>query len=125
MQVAAALGGPATLVLDAVGVTRSVQDAVECSTWGAVIVLVGMGSPELAVSAYGISTQERSLVGSFCYSREEFAATAAWVGTRPDGVDRLVDGRVGWDGAPASFEALARGTSPASKILVFPKGPPA
>lgn len=123
-QVTKALGGPATLVLDAVGVSASVRDAVACSTWGATVVLVGMGAPDLAVPAYGISTQERSLVGSFCYSREEFADTAVWVGTRPDGVDLLVDGRVGWDGAPASFEALAKGTSQASKILVFPQGAP-
>lgn len=121
-QVAAALGGEATLVLDAVGLSASVRDAVACSGLGATVVLVGMGSPELEVQAYAVSTQERSLVGSFCYSATEFADTAAWVGTQPQGLDRLIDGRVGWDQASESFDALARGTSSASKILVFPQG---
>jgi hypothetical protein len=30
---------------------------------------------------------------------------------------------VGWEGAPQSFDDLARGRSTASKILVFPQGP--
>ena len=124
-QVAAALGGPATLVVDAVGVTATVADALAVSGLGSRIVLVGMGSPQLDLAAYAVSTGERSLIGSFTYSAAEFAETAAWVGSVPDGVDSLVDGRVGWDGAPGSFDDLARGRSAASKILVFPQGPPA
>ena len=122
--VAEALGGPATLVVDAVGVTRTVADAFAASALGGRIVLVGMGSPQLDLAAYAISTGERSLIGSFTYSPAEFAETAAWVGTIPDGIGSLIDGRVGWDGAPQSFDDLARGRSTASKILVFPQGPP-
>ncbi len=65
------------------------------------------------------------LIGSFCYSAGEFAETAAWVGSVPEGIDSLIDGRVGWDQAPQSFDDLARGRSRASKILVFPGGVPA
>ena len=54
--VAAALGGPATLVVDAVGVTRTVADAFAASALGGRIVLVGMGSPQLDLAAYAIST---------------------------------------------------------------------
>ena len=122
--VTAALGGPATLVVDAVGVTRTVADALAASALGGRIVLVGMGSPQLDLAAYAISTGERSLIGSFTYSPAEFAETAAWVGTVPDGIGSLIDGRVGWEGAPQSFDDLARGRSTASKILVFPQGPP-
>ncbi|MET1005054.1 MAG: alcohol dehydrogenase catalytic domain-containing protein [Propionibacteriaceae bacterium] len=122
--VAAALGGPATLVVDAVGVSRTVADALAASGLGARIVLVGMGAPQLDLAAYALITEERSLIGSFTYTAAEFADTAAWVGTRPDGVESLIDGRVGWDGAPQSFDDLARGRSTASKILVFPQGAP-
>ncbi|HSU36787.1 MAG TPA: alcohol dehydrogenase catalytic domain-containing protein [Propionibacteriaceae bacterium] len=118
------LGGPATLVVDAVGISRTVADALAASDLGARIVLVGMGSPQLDLAAYAISTGERSLVGSFTYSPAEFAETAAWVGTVPDGIASLIDGRVGWEGAPQSFDDLARGRSTASKILVFPQGVP-
>ncbi len=122
--VAAELGGPATLVIDAVGISATVADAVAASDLGARIVLVGMGSPRLDLAAYAISTEERTLVGSFCYSAREFADTAAWVGTVPDGIELLIDGRVGWDGAAQSFDDLARGRSQASKIMVFPRGVP-
>ena len=123
--VADRLGGPATLVVDAVGLSPTVADAMAASGLGSRIVLVGMGSPRLELSAYALSTEERALIGSFTYSATEFADTAEWVGTVPDGIDALIDGRVGWEGAPQSFDDLARGRSTASKILVFPQGPPA
>ena len=123
--VADRLGGPATLVVDAVGLSPTVADAMAASGLGSRIVLVGMGSPRLELSAYALSTEERALIGSFTYSAAEFADTAEWVGTVPDGIDALIDGRVGWEGAPQSFDDLARGRSTASKILVFPQGPPA
>jgi threonine dehydrogenase-like Zn-dependent dehydrogenase len=122
--VAAELGGPATLALDAVGISRTVADALAASGLGSRIVLVGMGSPRLDLDAYALSTAERSLIGSFTYNAAEFADTAEWVGTVPEGIDALIDGRVGWEGAPQSFDDLARGRSKASKILVFPQGPP-
>ena len=42
-------------------------------------------------------------------TRREFAQTAEWVGTGPDGMETLIDGRVVWDGAPESFDELATG----------------
>jgi threonine dehydrogenase-like Zn-dependent dehydrogenase len=122
--VAGSLGGSPTLVVDAVGISQTVSDALAASSLGARIVLVGMGSPQLELSAYAVSTAERALIGSFTYNAAEFADTAEWVGTVPDGIDALIDGRVGWEGAPQSFDDLARGRSTASKILVFPQGPP-
>ena len=112
------------MVVDAVGISQTVADALAASSLGSRIVLVGMGSPQLNLAAYTLSTAERSLIGSFTYSAAEFADTAEWVGTVPEGIDALIDGRVGWDGAPQSFDDLARGRSSASKILVFPQGPP-
>jgi threonine dehydrogenase-like Zn-dependent dehydrogenase len=122
--VAERLGGPATLVVDAVGVSPTVADAFAASGLGSRIVLVGMGSPRLELSAYALSTEERSLIGSFTYTAAEFVQTAEWVGTVPEGIGELIEGRVGWEGAPQGFDDLARGRSSASKILVFPHGPP-
>lgn len=119
------LGEQPSLVIDAVGIPTTVTAALGVAALGARIVLVGMGSPQLDLAAYAISTQERSLIGAFTYTAAEFADTAAWVGSRPDGIEKLIDGRVGWDGAPQAFDDLARGTTEASKILVFPQGVPA
>ncbi|WP_232662060.1 zinc-dependent alcohol dehydrogenase [Pseudonocardia sp. TRM90224] len=123
-DVAGALGGPATLVLDAVGSTASIAGAVAHSALGARIVLVGMNAPRIDLPAYAVSTEERTLIGSFCYSAQEFRETAQWVGTRPAGLERLVDGRVDMAGAPGAFTSLADGSALNSKVLVYPHGVP-
>jgi threonine dehydrogenase-like Zn-dependent dehydrogenase len=120
--VRAALGGDPTLVVDAVGGSRTLATAFGCAPVGSTVVLVGMGAPTLDVAAYEISTKERSVVGSFCYSAAEFRDTVQWAATAPDALATLIEGRTDLEGGPASFEALARGTDPASKVLVFPNG---
>jgi threonine dehydrogenase-like Zn-dependent dehydrogenase len=117
-----AFGGPATLVLDAVGSTASMQVAIDCTAFGTRIVLLGMNTPRLELPAYAISTEERTVLGSFCYTPAEFDDTARWVGTAPEVLAGLVDGHVDLPGAPAAFDELARGASSASKILVHPHG---
>jgi threonine dehydrogenase-like Zn-dependent dehydrogenase len=124
-QVRQTFGAPATLVFDAVGVSATVKDAIECSALGARIVLVGMGSPTLELPAFPISTEERTLIGSFCYSRSDFRETAAWTEGAREVLGRLIEGRVDLEGAPSAFTELARGTSEASKVLVYPQGVPA
>lgn len=118
----AALDGEPTLVVDAVGSPQTLAAAFACAPIGTTVVLVGMGAPMLDVAAYEISTKERSVVGSFCYSAAEFRDTARWAAGVPDRLATLIEGRTDLDGGPASFEALARGTDPASKVLVFPQG---
>jgi threonine dehydrogenase-like Zn-dependent dehydrogenase len=113
------LGGPATVVLDAVGSSGSLAGALAASAPGARVVLVGMNAPQVTLEAYAVSTYERSILGSFCYSAGEFRETADWVATAPPGLARLIDGRVGLAGAPAAFAGLADGTLDASKVLVF------
>lgn len=116
-----ALGGPPSVVVDAVGTGASLDSALMAAAPGTTIVLVGMGEADLRLRAYEVSTQERSIVGSFCYSWEEFRATARWVGTAPDELGQLIDGRVDLAGSADAFTGLARGDNPASKILVLPQ----
>lgn len=121
----AQFGGGPGLVVDAVGVAATLQTAFAVAPLGATVVLVGMGEPTLELSAFEVSTKERSLVGSFCYSAEEFRATAEWVGGAPAQLAALVEGRVGLDGAADEFSRLAKGTDSLSKVLVMPQGVPA
>ena len=83
-------------------------------------MLVGMGSPQTGAFRVRVEHRGASADRVLHLQRCEFADTAEWVGTVPDGIGALIDGRVGWDGAPQSFDDLARGRSAASKILVFP-----
>jgi threonine dehydrogenase-like Zn-dependent dehydrogenase len=117
-----ALDGEPTLIVDAVGSPQTLAAAFACAPIGTTVVLVGMAVPTLDVASYEISTKERSVVGSFCYSAAEFRDTAKWAATVPEALDTLIEGRTDLAGGPASFEALARGTDPASKVLVFPQG---
>jgi threonine dehydrogenase-like Zn-dependent dehydrogenase len=120
-SVTSALGGPPTVVVDAVGLSATVDAAFEVAPLGATIVLVGMGAVELAVRAYEVSTKERVVVGSFCYTADEFRATARWAGTAPAALGVLIEDRTDLDAAGAAFTELARGQNPASKVLVLPQ----
>lgn len=112
-------GAAPDLVVDAVGSTTSLRDSLVCAPPGAAVVLVGMGMPDVSVPAYEISTKERSIVGSFCYTPAEFRDTALWAGTVPTALSNLIDERVSLSDAPAAAERLARGTWQASKVLVY------
>lgn len=120
---AEAFGGqPPSLVVDAVGSSRSLGDALAACAVGERVVLVGMHEPQVTVPAYAVSIEERALIGSYCYTGDHFRETATWVATAPPALARLVEGRVGLAEAPGAFEALAKGTDGASKVLVFPAG---
>lgn len=119
------LGGRPTLALDAVGAEETAGQALGVTALGARIVLVGMHAPRMALPAYSLSTQERSLIGSFCYTADEFTRTALWVAGTETDLSVLIEGRVDLSGAARSFTALARGEDQASKVLVHPRGVPA
>lgn len=117
------VGGTPTLVVDAVGTSTTTSAALEICVEGGRVVLVGMHSPQVTLPAYALTTAERSLLGSYCYSRTHFSEVVAWVrGADPTVLDRLVEGRVGLDDAPAAFERLASGTDASSKVLVLMAG---
>lgn len=116
------LGGKPTLALDAVGAEETVADALAATELGARIVLAGMHEPRPSIPAYAVSTGERALIGSFCYSAGEFAQTAEWVAATDLDLSVLVEGHVSLDEAPGAFTALASGEDQASKVLVHPRG---
>lgn len=118
--VADLLGGPPTLVVDAVGSTGTLRAALDIAAPGGRIVLVGMAAPTVELAAYAISTGERSLLGSFSYDPAEFADTAAWTGAHAAELTPLIEARVRLDEAPDTFRDLAQGTLSASKVLVYP-----
>jgi threonine dehydrogenase-like Zn-dependent dehydrogenase len=124
-EIVAMLGRQPTVVIDAVGTSQTLQRAFDVAALGARIALVGMGAPRVELSAYAISTQERTVVGSFGYDEAAFRETAEWVATHVAELEPLVDTRVDLAAAPEIFRALANHELAASKVLVFPAGPPA
>lgn len=117
-QVHKVFGSAADVAIDAVGISQTVGDALAATRLGGTVVLVGMGAPQLEVSAFEISTAERRIVGSFTYSAQDFVDAAEWVGQHVDAVSPLVSSVVTPRQAQEAFSALAAGEGPAGKILV-------
>lgn len=113
------LGGPATLVVDAVGIRATVADAFAHSVRGARVVLVGMGAVELGIAPYGISTGERTLIGSYCYSREHFRSTADWVSEGHPELDLLIERTDPLAEGAEAFRGIADGTALTNKVLLL------
>ena len=113
------LGAPPTVVIDAVGITPSLQAALEVSDHHARISIVGMGSAKLDVDSYAISTGERSVMGSYCYSDEHFAEAAAWVGAGQSLLDDLVGRTWRLEQAHEAFTDLIEGELPMGKSMVL------
>ena len=117
-QVVAAIGQPASAAVDAVGATGSLADCLSATVPGARVCLVGMATPRLEISAFDISTAERTLLGSFTYSSTDFAQALAGLAAAPGAADSLISRTVTLPEAPATFTALAAGDGTPGKVLV-------
>lgn len=117
-QVRQLLDGLASVAVDAVGTEQTVAAALGSVRSGAMVCLVGMGAPQFVLPAYQVSTEERSLVGSFTYSARDFRDAAHWVSGAPTELGDLISRQVRLDDGPQAFADLARGDGTAGKVLV-------
>jgi threonine dehydrogenase-like Zn-dependent dehydrogenase len=117
-QVRAELGGPADVAFDAVGLTATIADALDATRLGGAVCLVGMGTPRVELDAFAVSTMERSLVGSFTYSADDFRAAVDLVAGAPEVASALISRIVPLGQAPDTFVALAAGDGTPGKVLV-------
>jgi L-iditol 2-dehydrogenase len=111
-------GGLADVAIDAVGISASLADALKSTAFGGRVCLVGMGSPNLQLDAFRVSTEERTIVGSFTYSAQDFIDAATFVASGAAGIGELISREVSLDEADATFAALAEGDGTAGKVLV-------
>ncbi|MCU1439327.1 MAG: hypothetical protein JWP85_324 [Rhodoglobus sp.] len=111
-------GGLVDVAVDAVGISQSLSDALLSTAFGGRVCLVGMGSPQLDVSAYRISTEERSVIGSFTYSFDVFRDCAEWVARGDAAFDSLISAEVGLDEADSMFHRLATVADIPGKAIV-------
>lgn len=117
-QVRKAFGAPADTAIDAVGIGSTLADALNSTRFGGVVLLVGMGAPGLAFDAYRVSTEEREIIGSFCYSNQDFRDAAAYVDQGSDLLAELISREVAMEDADTAFSALAASDGTAGKVLV-------
>lgn len=117
-QVIGIFGSLADATVDAVGITRTVADALLATRFGGSVCLVGMGAPRLDLDAYRVSTEERALIGSFTYNNKDFEDAAQWVAGRHRELSYLISREVSLEDAPAAFAALAANDGTPGKVLV-------
>ncbi|HUZ40365.1 MAG TPA: zinc-binding dehydrogenase [Acidimicrobiales bacterium] len=117
-EVRSAWPGLADVAIDAVGLSGTLRDALLATKLGGTVCLVGMGSPELQLDPYRISTDERNLVGSFAYSSSEFRDAAQWVANGEFDVSALISREVPLQDANEAFVGLAQMDGTAGKVLV-------
>lgn len=111
-------GGLADVTVDAVGISRTLDQALTATRFGGAISLVGMGSPTVEMQAFRVSTEERTIVGSFTYSSRDFQDAAEWMSTAPAAASVLISDIVALADAPHAFAHLGHSTSTPGKVLV-------
>lgn len=117
-QVRGILGSPADVAIDAVGVDASLDAAINSVKLGGVVTLVGMGAPSLRLDSFRLSTEERELIGSFCYTPDDFTDAAAYVDRGVAPLRRLISREVPPERADEAFTGLAAGDGTAGKVLI-------
>jgi threonine dehydrogenase-like Zn-dependent dehydrogenase len=118
-----AAGGPPEPfdgAIECVAIGATLEASLRLTRPGAEVAFVGMGEPHIPLPVESLVVGERSIKGSFNYSREDFAATAAWVASAEVDLGPVVEARVDLDGVIDAFRGYARGTTQAMKTLFQP-----
>ncbi len=101
-------------VIDTVGTSSTLEQALVLTSPGGRVVVVGMGSPEARLPVYELITQERVLVGSYAYTAREYDRAVRHIARRRVDMTPLIGRTCGLEDLPEVFPRLARGeiTSP-------------
>ncbi|GEK79238.1 zinc-dependent alcohol dehydrogenase [Agrococcus baldri] len=117
-RIRAALGGEADVAIDAVGIEPTLRTSLRATRIGGTVCLVGMGAPKLALDAFLVSTEERTIVGSFTYSAQDFRDAAAWIGQVPPQAAALISKTVPLSAGHDAFAELAAHADIPGKVLI-------
>ena len=107
-----------TVVFDAVGNMHSFSDAFNYSDVGARIILVGMDTPNLAIPSYEVSADERTILGSYCYTDKEFKDTATWLGLNIALVEPFISDVTTMTEAPEMFARFQEGSFEYNRVVI-------
>ena len=107
-------------VVDAVGIEATWSAGLRSVRPGGVVIVVGLGQMSGAVQVGDMIRSGITLKGSYAYSRRDFADALALLARVPINTTWLE--RTPLRDGPAAFDALARETTPAIKVLLQPDG---
>lgn len=112
-------GRLADVVVEAVGMASTVQDAVACLRKGGRLVLVGNVSPEIPLPLQAVVSRELTLLGS-CASSGEYPACLDMIASRAVDVDSLISAAAPLAEGASWFERLRRGDENLLKVILEP-----
>jgi 2-desacetyl-2-hydroxyethyl bacteriochlorophyllide A dehydrogenase len=113
---------PFDAAVECVAIKATLEAALRLIRPGGQVSFVGMGELEIPLAVEPLVVGERVIKGSFNYTREDFAATAAWVASKQVDLSPVIEARVDLDGLITAFRDYADGTSQAMKTLFQPGG---
>jgi len=106
------------IVVDAVGVSQSVQAGLALLRTGGTLVLVGMGTPNLELAAYAVTVGERSVRGSYCYNQRDFAAAMKIADDHRELLDLLISDVTPLRFASQTIDRLLTTTPLPGKVMI-------
>ena len=108
--------GDYEVALDAVGSSSTLELAVQSVLPGSTIVMVGLQEQTVNLPLYPLVLWEKKLLGSYCFSEENFRRAAGLVQSIPNefAVQRPLQE------APAVFAELLKGGMETPKIVLLP-----
>ncbi|MCA1563038.1 MAG: galactitol-1-phosphate 5-dehydrogenase [Acidobacteria bacterium] len=112
-------GRGADLVIEAVGLTATIQAAVRSVRKGGTVTLVGNLMPEIALPLQEVVTRELSLLGS-CASSGEYPECIDLLASGAVDVAPLISATAPLEDGPAWFDRLYRGDEPLMKVVLQP-----
>jgi threonine dehydrogenase-like Zn-dependent dehydrogenase len=108
------------LALDCVARPETLAGAIAAVPPRGVVVLVGIWEDHIPLPVSEVVARETRILGSFGYTRAEFADVAQWVCGRDTDVSILIEHRVGFDGAVAAFDGYMDGSLTAVRTVLQP-----
>ena len=114
---AAAIVGPAPLVIDAVGRAETRAGGIALTQSGGTFVAIGLHADLQPVSFHDLVRREIAIQGSYAYSDEDFATALEWLAVGRAGIGPLEPVRP-LSAGPEMFATLASGATDAIKVFL-------
>jgi len=111
-------GGPLACVVDAVGISDTVRQALALTGAGGRVVVVGMGAPRVELPLYDLITRERVMLGAYAYTAREHARAVRLINRRRVDVTPLIGRTCTLPDLPEILPRLVRGEIPAPRVVV-------
>lgn len=112
----------ADAAIEAVGVEKTVQLALDCIRPAGTLVLLGNLAKQVTLPLQHISSTEKKLVGTYGFNAADFRQVVTWINAGKFDLQPMLTGTCSLDETPSMFAELASGRRQAVKMVVLPNG---